>query len=101
MKLTIGILMDKLPSGSGINCKWDIMDKGKYFKCLNAFHCMDEHGYYDGWVDFSVIIPKNKPLDFKLHFHGDYAQGKNRKYMLRDYLEDTIYNALYWNAGID
>lgn len=79
-----------IPHGCGINYDWIITDKGKYFRCENSFHAMDKNGMYDGIADFSVIIDKNNPEEFRLHFHGDHSQYLNRKYMLREYLEDTF-----------
>ena len=83
-------LRGTLPHGSGIDCDWEIDDKGDKLIASNSYHCMDDVGFYDGWADFTLHIPKSKPLDFKLHFNGQVAQYLNRKYMLRDYLEDTI-----------
>jgi len=93
-KLNEFILENELPHGSGIDCKWQIEDKGKYFKCVNAYHCMNENGYYDGYADFTLIIPKKNPIDFKLHFNGKHSQYKNERYLLRDYLEDTFHYAI-------
>jgi len=81
-------LLDVLPHGSGIDGDWYIEDKGSYFYAGNSYHCMDEYGYYDGWQDFYLTIPKKDPTKFKLHFRGD--QYLARKYMLRDYLEDLF-----------
>ncbi|MHA1372523.1 MAG: hypothetical protein ACTSRA_22720 [Promethearchaeota archaeon] len=84
-------LFTYIPHGSGIDGNWEITDKGKYFKCENSFHCMDEYGFYEGYADFSLIIPKKKPLDFRLHFHGKYSQYLNYKYGLRNYLEELFH----------
>jgi len=88
------ILTAMLPSGSGINCSWEITDTRKNWRCENAYHCMNDAGYYDGFAVFTVIIPKENILQFRLQFNGALAQYKNRRYMLRDYLEDTIYYSL-------
>lgn len=93
MKLTEEILESMLPSGSGIDCNWNIEDKGTYFKAQNSFHCMNDIGYYDGYQDFTLIIPKKSIGDYKLHFNG--SQYKAKRYGLREYLDDIIYNALY------
>ena len=92
--LTEEILEGILPHGSGIDLRWEIEDKGNYFKGVNAFHCMNDAGYYCGYADFSIIIPKNNPLDFRLHFHGKQSHYYNTRLMLRDYIEETIYYAL-------
>jgi hypothetical protein len=88
-------LLNKLPHGSGIDCKWEFtwLKNGKV-KAVNAFHCMNDGGYYDGYADFTVIIPPQDHTDFHLVFNGRQGQNKNRQYLLRDYLEDTLYQAL-------
>ena len=83
-------LNEILPHGSGIDCDWVFNEQKNYWKCENAFHCMDENGFYVGYADFSIIIPKKKPLDFRLHFHGARAHYLNNRNMLRDYLVVTI-----------
>lgn len=84
-------LKEFLPHGSGIDLDWDIEDKGKYYKCINSYHYMDEYGYYDGWIDFSVIIPKKDPSKFKVHLHTNGA-GWYRAYkcMLLNYFYDIF-----------
>lgn len=86
--ITISKLRRILSHGSGINADWYVEDKGTYFRASNSFQCMNDMGFYVGWQDFSLIIPKKKPRDFKLHFHG--SQYLARRYMLRDYLEDIF-----------
>ena len=90
---------DALPHGSGIDDSWEIDHMGSYFRCYNGYHAMNEDGYYDGWADFSVIIPIKDPENFRLHFHGQRSQRLNRRYALREYLEDTIYWSL-WDAKL-
>jgi hypothetical protein len=92
--LTEELLEDELLHGSGIDCKWEIEDKSNYWKCVNAFHCLNENGYYCGYADFTLIIPKKNPLDFKLHFNGKQSAYLNSRYLLRDYLEDTFHYEL-------
>lgn len=77
-----------LPHGSGINAQWVIEDKGDKYICHNGYDTMDEAGYYDMWIDFTLTIPKKNPQDYRLQFHTDYL-GWYRiyKYALRDYLE--------------
>lgn len=95
-------LLEKLPHGSGIDCKWEFswLGNGK-LKASNSFHCMNEAGYYDGYADFTIIFPIYRALTaFTLQFNGSQAQHKNRQYMLRDYLEDTIYYALQGDKSL-
>ena len=94
MKLSAAGLEEALPHGSGIDCDWRLTDRPTYFKAENAYHCMNETGFYCGWADFSVVVPKSDPLDFRLHFHGGMAQRLCRRNGLREYLEDILSEAL-------
>ena len=78
----------RLPHGSGIDSDWIIEEKSDKVYAYNSYHCMDDNGFYNGWQDFYIIIPKKNPRKFKLHFQGN--QYLARKYMLRGYLEDII-----------
>lgn len=85
-----------LPHGSGINCKWkfDYLKNGSVL-ASNSYHCMDENGSYGGFADFTIKLHPYKAMTaFTLQFNGELSQFLNRKYMLRDYLEDTIYQEL-------
>jgi len=85
-------ITNHLPHGSGINGDWNITDKGSYVMASCSYEAMNENGFYDGWQDFTVTIPKDNPTDFKLQFNGN--QYLAQKYSLRDYLIDTIDTAL-------
>jgi len=95
-------LKDVLPHGAGIDCEWSFkwLKNGK-LKAVNSYHCMNDIGYYDGYADFTVIFPVHKALTaFALQFNGKQASYKNNHYMLRDYIEDTIYSALEGKESI-
>jgi len=78
-----------LPSGSGFDCDYNFKTQinGK-IKCHSYYHCMNDHGYYDGYVGFNIIIDIYA-CDFKLTFDSD-SHNKARTYFLREYMEDTI-----------
>lgn len=90
--LTKDKLLEILPHGSGINFDWNIYeDKKGNTIAENRFDTMNEMGYYDAVVDFQLVIPKNNPEKFKLHFKGgSFGQYYAKKYMLRNYLEDIF-----------
>ncbi len=90
-------IKEALPHGSGIDLDWGCEEFANgSLRFYNGFHCMDEWGGYDRWADFYILIKDGTPLtDFTLHFSGPDSQYANQKYMLRDYLEETIYHALY------
>lgn len=76
--------------GSGINYDWEIEETKTSFRASNAYDTMTEGGMYDSVVDFTVIFPKKASMeDFTLQFGAD-SQYQAQKYMLREYLEDTI-----------
>ncbi len=108
-------MVECLPHGSGIDCKWgfeEMRDGACYL--TNSFHMMDEHGYYDGWAPFKVFIhyskkyslyrlegplegkyqPWEKPNDIKVKIFFDTpdssARRKVEKLDLRNYLEDVV-----------
>jgi hypothetical protein len=87
-----------LPHGSGIDCSWyGYVTKGNL--CFtNAFHAMDENGYYDGYAQFTVKLPLVDNCvhwdSFTIEFNGRNSAYLNRKYNLRDYIETTIYDGL-------
>jgi hypothetical protein len=81
--------MDTLPHGSGINYDWVVEYKHRKLYCHNKFDTMDEHGYYDSVVPFTLVIDLDSPMEFALKFHGKCHYWVN-KYMLRDYLEELF-----------
>lgn len=78
-------------SGSGIDAGYKcgkISKKHIYIE--SSYHCMNEHGYYDGWQEFSIRIPITTDWhDWKLLFRYDHYKAD--KYMLREYLEDSLH----------
>jgi hypothetical protein len=54
---------------------------------------MNDVGYYDGYVDFTLTI-NNTLSDFKLTFYRE-SQYKAKKYLLREYLEDVFAETFY------
>ena len=95
-------IAETLPHGSGINMDWTVtMPKhGNNVRFHCAYHYMDEHGFYDGWIDFSIVLPVHclgdntaMAREFELNFHGANYR-KLARYGLRMYLEDTIAWAL-------
>lgn len=76
-------------SGSGIDSGYTLNGSTRRNLIINSsYHCMDEHGGYDGWQDFKLLIDKENITEFKLQFTG-YRRQKY-VYLLRDYLEDCF-----------
>ena len=85
----INTLLEALPHGSGIDCKWgfDITNKAIY--CRNSYHVMNDGGYYDGYIDFAVIIKtSHRTINSKLSYTISGRFGKHQD--IKDYLYETI-----------
>ena len=105
-------ILANLPHGSGIDGTWlSHIDYKKVSRfsyrmrklvCTNAIHCMNENGYYDGWVMFTLTIPISGNClvtdKMKLIAHG-WKMYTTKKYWPRykDWLYDVVYYALPHN----
>ena len=88
---TLDQLKKVLPSGSGIDYNWELEEHGKYIYAKNAYHFMNEYGFYDGVLPFTIKFYSDDMTKFDLHFHVNGA-GRYRvnKGGVREYIEDTI-----------
>ena len=89
--------IDMLPHGSGIDGTNTIdFDKSNDSKIIiqSSYHCMDEYGGYDGWIDFSVIITPSLENDFDLYIVGYFSDRHSKYAHVKDYLEDIFQYAL-------
>ena len=78
------------PSGSGINYDYTLFITDKELVVCNTYDCMNENGFYDGHIDFSVYIPMVKPSDFTIRFRNTKANRNSiGKYgfFIKEYLE--------------
>ena len=92
-------LMEKLPSGSGIDNGNELdYDKstGEKLVINSAFHTMDDNGGYDGWVDFRVVVTASLQHGFNLNIIGNFSSNKNA-FGLKEYLYE-IYDYTLGNA---
>jgi len=84
---------DRLPSGSGIDsgCVIDL-DKSTGEKIIinSAYHAMDEVGYYDGWINFTVTITPSFVSGIDMTISGRFGKYAD----VKDYLFDVFYDAL-------
>lgn len=94
MEITQEYLENNLPSGSGFDYVWEIEEKKDKFVCRSSYTVYTEHGFRDGQADFLVKIDKKDWKKFKLHFCGYRSQYLSHKYLLHEYMEDTIYESL-------
>jgi hypothetical protein len=81
-------LIDQLPHGSGIDGKTELdFEKSNNNKLVinSEFHHMDENGYYDGWINFSLTIePGWDGVDITIK--GNFGKYQD----LKDYLIETF-----------
>ena len=86
--------MDTAPHGSGINYDYTLYLTDKELVVCNTYDCMNENGFYDGVIDFSVYIPVKKPSDFTIRFRNTKANRNSigkYGYFIKEYLE-TLYS---------
>ena len=94
--VTLSELVNKLPSGAGIDGGNDInLDESKRNRIVidSGYHCMDECGGYDGWIEYKVIITPTF-FDFDLKIVGRFSDRHGKYADIRGYLEDTYSCAL-------
>lgn len=76
--------------GSGINGDWDGKETKDYIRLYNSFDVRNDMGYFVGSADFTVLIPKKKPMNFKIQWGGNAARSLAKRYLLKEYLDDTL-----------
>ena len=104
-KVRDNVPLDMLPRGSGINGSWrwhiEFKRTSMYHYAINKlvltnfWHCLNERGFYDGFINFSVVIPivGNTAMcdDFQLIAH-DWKRYTTKKYwpLVSDYIAECI-----------
>lgn len=100
-------MLEFLPNGSGIDCKYEFEYFDKKVKIINSWHIMDDMGGYRGFIDFTVSIPieniLNEDIEFDIEtvkndFKITFQTNSNGYYWinkidLRTYLNDTYYQS--------
>ena len=87
------IEMDNLPSGSGIDSGTRVnLDKTTANKLVldSSYHCMNQDGFYDGWIDFTVIVTPSLLFDIDIDIKGNFSQRHNKYADVKDYLYDVF-----------
>ena len=86
-------LLDTLPHGSGIDCKWDFDYTDKGIFASNSYHRMNENGYYCGYIAFTIKIKADyRDMFGKVIFS---IVGRFGKYQdIKEYLYEIIGNSL-------
>lgn len=90
-------IIDSLPHGSGIDgdTTFDFEHSTKHKLIINSsYHCMDNNGYYDGWINFKIIIEPgwvSPRINLKCR-NGSIFRKKY--YFLKEYILDLFYEDL-------
>ena len=91
------IMENYMPSGSGFDvgiCFDFEKSKDNRLVLQSSYHLMNEHGGYDGWIDFEIIIKPSLAFVFTIDVKGPFSRLKSRYTMLKDYIIETIEIAL-------
>lgn len=86
-------LKDLLPSGSGIDSgiSIDLINStGEKIIIDSSFHAMNDGGYYDRWIDFSVTITPSLIHGISLKISGRFGKYQD----IREYLFDIFNDSL-------
>lgn len=100
-------IVKTLPHGSGIDCKWNIDKNGDKITARNSWHCMNNNGYYCGYVEFYCVFHVENNLIFFDSIHAEnwkYNRYKIEKYwkqlQIKDYVEEIIYYHVNGKAAL-
>lgn len=92
----LGIERDYFPHGSGLDgdCLINV-DRSTKDKIIIEFdyHCMNDNGYYDGWLRFDLILTPE--LSFGFNSKIIWYSHNNDKYTVQKYkplLEEYLYD---------
>jgi len=95
------LVAEVLPHGSGIDSEWHLSFSTRTrIRAEASFHCMDENGMYDGWVDFTVLFDIKNPNYFRFMYRGSpgqiaYNRRLGKKYDLESYITDSVCESLW------
>lgn len=82
-------IREKAPHGSGIDYDYSNIKVGNgYISFENAYHCMDENGFYDGIIPFRVKVYDDLKVDISFLSLLPAGWYRVKKYGLREYLLD-------------
>ena len=92
-----------LPRGSGIDsgCQIDTSRTDENRLIIeSSFHVMDENGFYDGWIDFTVTVKPSLLSGIVLTIKGNFNSRKSTS-GLKDYLHEEFDVALSFEIDTD
>lgn len=85
----IEALVNSLPHGSGIDGKTEFdyeYSTGERLRIYSEYHCMNEGGYYDGWVNFTITLKSSLQFGYTMTIKGNFGKYAD----VKDYLYDTF-----------
>ena len=84
----INSIISSLPHGSGIDGRTELDDKSTGDKIIinSEYHCMNEGGYYDGWINFRLTITGSLMFGFNLNITGNFGKYQD----VKDYLHEIF-----------
>jgi len=81
------LLIKILPHSSGIDCNWNfIFHNNGNIDCINAFHAMNNNGYY-----IKLIPIKIKIFRYKKNIYHSYGIVKKDKYTIEEKKDEIDY----------
>jgi hypothetical protein len=86
-----------LPSGSGIDCgiKVDLdRSSADQLTLVIPYHCMSEHGYYCGWMEFECLITPSLQFGFNIDLIETQSIDDDACYGVDEYLTDLMVQEL-------
>lgn len=83
------LLTDEL-HGSGWDGDWSVDRTDEGFVATIDYHFMNEAGYYDGWVTFTITTDKDLNV---IKLENDASEEARAEYLWDDYHEGAIYQA--------
>lgn len=90
-------MMKKLPHGSGLDSEARLdytRSHGELIVIYQGFHAMDQDGFYDRWINFTITITASLMFGFNLKIVGDFGKYQD----VKDYLYD-IYSEYLTTEG--
>jgi hypothetical protein len=95
-------LLEKLPHGSGLDYTWRYdYQKSNANKIVltMSYHAMNENGYYDRVIDFTLTITANLAHGFDTLITGNFGKYQDIKDYLYDILTDSLNQDIDINVG--
>jgi hypothetical protein len=86
-------LLDKLPHGSGLDYTWHYdfnKSHGNKIVLTMSFHAMDQNGFYDKVIDFTLSVTPDFISDIDLSITGNFGKYQDIKHYLHDILSEAL-----------